>query len=388
MVKHALKLLWRRKRSNGLLVLEFLLTFLVTYYSCVLIFDGIHRYLLPDGFDIDNVVSIVAFRSQYAAGSEDSGNLYPRFAHTLKDMPFVGEVGLMHRELYDNRFIGDFLTIKGTRIRLSSANLSDSCKDILNVHVVQGRWFSEEDDAGTFEPIVINSRLRDVAFDGDSPLDKIINEKYRVIGVVSYFRIFGKYQESQPLFIERTTFDNPGRARTLVVKLSVEPNGELISRMLAALQATAPDWTFIITPAEELRANRIKEEASPYFISGITASTLISMVILGIFGVLWQNIARRTREIGLRRAKGATIGHIYKQLISEMVLVTSIGVGLGILIVAQLIMIGILGYIQIGIHVSAIGTAAMLLYLTVIACSLYPGYLATRINPAQALHYE
>ena len=400
MIKQSLKLIWRRKASNGLLVMEFFLTFFVLYIACILIINGVHRYLLPDGFDINNVVSISAYKSQYSSVSDEGrwtasiselqGNegMFPHFANTLRDIATVQNIGLMGREIYNRRLVGAKATINGTPIIFSSAVLSDTCKDILNVDLIQGRWFSTQDDVGHYEPILINTMLRDETFGGGSPLGAIIDEQYRIIGVVSDLKIFGELEKPQPLVIKRTSLNNPNGSNTLIVKLSTEPTGELIATILEALQSVAPNWTFIITPANELRTARIKEEVAPYVIAGMTASLLTFMVLLGLFGVLWQNIAGRTKEIGLRRAKGANIGHIYIQIIGEMLVVSTVAIVPGIVIVIQLLFLDTLGFIPYYFHVLALAAAALMVYGMVVVCSLYPGYMATRINPAQALHYE
>ena len=388
MIKQSLKLIWRRKGSNGLLVLEFFLTFLVLYVTGAMLFNGIHRYLQPDGFDIDNVVSISAYQSQYASGSDEGGDMLPRFRNTLRDIPTVQDVGLIVYELYRRRLVGDRLTIHGTPITVSSTALSDNCEDILSIDLIEGRWFSAEDDAGQYEPVIINAMFRDEAFDGENPVGVIIGDVWQIVGVVSDLRIFGKLDEPQPLLIERTTFNSAGSSSVLLARLSIRPDGEMIATILAALQAVAPDWSFVVTPAEELRAARITEEATPYVVAGMTALLLMCMVVMGLFGVLWQNITRRTREIGLRRAKGANIGDIHTQIIGEMLLVTTIGILPGILIVVQLIAIDVMGSIPMSVHMIALVCASVFLYLIVPACSLYPGHMATRISPAQALHYE
>jgi putative ABC transport system permease protein len=60
------------------------------------------------------------------------------------------------------------------------------------------------------------------------------------------------------------------------------------------------------------------------------------MVGLGLIGVLWQNLIQRTRELGLRRAAGASRAAVHRQVFFEQVILTSLGVLLGAVLIAQL----------------------------------------------------
>ena len=111
------------------------------------------------------------------------------------------------------------------------------------------------------------------------------------------------------------------------------------------------------------------------------------MVALSLSGVLWQRTTLRTEEIGLRRALGGSAASIYAQLTGEMLVVASIGVIAGLLLVLQLPLLELLDYTS-GTYALSIALAALIIYGLVIVCSLYPGRLACRIRPVEALHHE
>ena len=74
----------------------------------------------------------------------------------------------------------------------------------------------------------------------------------------------------------------------------------------------------------------------------LVAGFLAIMVALGLTGVLWLAVTRRTREIGLRRAKGATRGDIRFQILGEIVILTSFALLPGVLLALQLPLVGAL----------------------------------------------
>jgi putative ABC transport system permease protein len=112
------------------------------------------------------------------------------------------------------------------------------------------------------------------------------------------------------------------------------------------------------------------------------------MVALGLIGVLWQNVTRRTREFGLRRAAGASQGDIRHQVIMEVVLTAAFALGIGAILAAQIPFLGIVPFVGAGTIAAGAAVSGIIVLATVIAAGLYPSVLATRIHPADALRDE
>jgi len=119
-----------------------------------------------------------------------------------------------------------------------------------------------------------------------------------------------------------------------------------------------------------------------------SAMFIVVMVAMGLTGVVWQSVTQRIREFGLRRAKGATARDIQKQILGELVVLSSAGILLGGVIAIQFPLLSLVG--SIPGHVVAFGLASsvVLLYGLTLLCGAYPSRLASRVTPAEALHYE
>ena len=78
----------------------------------------------------------------------------------------------------------------------------------------------------------------------------------------------------------------------------------------------------------------------PFVAAALIAAFMLIMVALGMVGVLWQSVARRRREIGLRRALGATGRGVSLQVLGELLVVASAGVLLGTAVTVQLPLLG------------------------------------------------
>src|SRR5204863_9020007 len=102
------------------------------------------------------------------------------------------------------------------------------------------------------------------------------------------------------------------------------------------LHAIAPDFTVRVAHMDSMRTRMNRLFLSPAIVGSIVAAFLIVMVFLGLSGVLWLNVTRRTREIGLRRALGASGWSVHRQILIEVTLLSTLALLIGVVLVAQL----------------------------------------------------
>ena len=141
-----------------------------------------------------------------------------------------------------------------------------------------------------------------------------------------------------------------------------------------------------------MRERYLRDRLTPLVAAALVAGFLMLMVALGLSGVLWQSVTQRTRELGLRRAKGATRQAIHRQILAELLLVATFGILLAALILGQVWALDLLDVeglrIEPGVFAASLGLSTLLLLGLTALCGLYPSWLATRVEPAEALHYE
>jgi putative ABC transport system permease protein len=89
----------------------------------------------------------------------------------------------------------------------------------------------------------------------------------------------------------------------------------------------------------------------------------------------------------VRRALGATASAISGQVLGEILVLTTFGLALGLLVAVQFPLLGVLG-VAPGVYFLAMALAVVGLYLLAAVCALYPSQLAARIQPAVALREE
>jgi len=128
----------------------------------------------------------------------------------------------------------------------------------------------------------------------------------------------------------------------------------------------------------------------------LVAMAAISLVVggIGILNIMLATVAERTREIGLRKAVGATTGAIRNQFLLEAGTLTSLGGIIGIIvgIIISYLIAGLmhrLGYDwDFVISLSSVVLAVGVSVITGVVFGLYPAFKAAKLDPMEALRYE
>jgi putative ABC transport system permease protein len=400
MLKQMFKIVWNRKRANFLIMLEIFFTYLVL--AAVLI-SGLYtanNYFQPLGFEYENVWDIQASEKFDLIG-EDLSDSYPekllRIINVLKDFDGVEAVGAARNLPYTVSTYTIDIKYKGRKAGTENTEVTDGYKDVFGIEMLHGRWFNRSDDALDRRAVVLNKRLSDEIFGDEDPVNKIVTsgdgddtKEYLVVGVVSDFRIDGELSGLDKLIFRRVSLENPKYNSPGNILIRVRPGSttELEEKIMSTLQPMERDWSFEIRRMTEKRKSIFKYRTAPLIVFAVISFSVMCMVGLGLMGVLWQNVTRRTREVGLRRAKGATKKKIYNQILGELMVVTTIGIFTGVILIIQFPILGIIGFVSNKVYFFGITLSIILMYLLSLVCGFYPSSLATKIHPAEALHYE
>jgi putative ABC transport system permease protein len=397
MLRHLLKLIWKRKSRNMMLSLEIMLAFLVVFGIVAFAVRHYQLFQLPTGY---------AWRDQWTVSIRNAKALtndavmYDNLKRGLLDLPEVESVAFSSFGPYEmSRWTGEYSLPDGSgKVVIDGMGVSDDFFATLEMKPSAGRWFSKADDGMDAAPVVINQRLADKLFPGKSPLGEVFidaetkdqPQRYRITGVVDQFRSHGELME--PVYFMLPRFI-PGvgkeAANSIILKLKPGTTRMFEAKLSARLKQLHSDWNVVITPLTEGRKSMLAMQMVPLKILSVIAAFLLVMVAFGLFGVLWQNTTQRIPEIGLRRALGADAGHIYRQIISEQMLLSSGAIAVAMVLLVQLPLTGVFGdNLNWPVFLTATALSASVIYLLSLLCSLYPGWRAARLSPTQALHYE
>lgn len=407
MILHLLKLVWNRRRSNLLLMTEIFLAFVVVFAVSAAGLFLLHRKNMPMGFEIDNVWFVSAYGPEARdreAWKETESKVYQRLVNEVRQLPEVRHAAMAAIRPYTNNSSVTGFYRNGGDHYSHLARVSDEFIDVMNLELLEGRWFEPSDSALEWNPIVINERLADELFgEGVSPLGERLREpdpedegeddkerpEDRIVGVIREYRYHGEYSDPKNFHFRRSDENDPAFGMSNVaVKLDPGTTAAYEEVLQARLESVAPGWEFRIHSLPLAKKDYAKMTLLPVMMASIVAGFLLLMVVLGLTGVLWQNVTRRTRELGLRRALGARRSQIHKQIVVEVMLTASFGLLLGIVVALQVPLIGPFAFLPMSVVIPAMVISAIAMATIAGICGLYPGWSATRIGPSDALHYE
>jgi len=305
---------------------------------------------------------------------------------------FGGETGSFQNETYRFTIFG------GTPIM----------EDIFDIQVEEGVFFSEEDIKSLAPVAVIGTKVKEELFGADDPIGKRIrikNTTFRVIGLfpekgqVSFFNfddavvvpvttarqyIFGIKYYHRFIIEAHEGASLPAAVRDI----------ELTLRESHGITDPSKDDFFVQTQADLAERLGTIGTVLTLFLSSVAGISLF-VAGIGIMNIMLVSVTERTREIGLRKAIGATERDILTQFLLEAITLTATGGIIGIILGvsfsfgASLILSRVIGFgwsfsfpwlaALIGIIVSA---------LIGLVFGLYPARQAARKSPMEALRYE
>lgn len=391
MIRHLIKLIWNKKRSNFLLTTEIFASFLVLFGVLSLIIYNANKFGQPLGFNYENVWCL-AYMSQELSDSTLSDALNRSRQAAVQH----GEVVAASRNTFNTPYTTGFMggsVSHGDRSILTEYIVTDEhLPDVLDMEIREGRWLEAADVATAERVVVLNRQAREELFGEEPALGKTIlfggdeTQPWKVIGVTGNFKTGGEYQLEEPvIFPNRTASDISADALLIRVKPGTDATFE--AALLKELNGIAKGASIELSYLSDQRRQAHNAVKVPMLIAAVVCGFLLLNVGLGLFGVLWFSIRKRRAEIGLRRALGATKGSILGQFLGEAVIIAGFGALLGLFFVVQFPLMGVFGLDSM-IYFKAVAVSLVVLFTLVAICALYPSREATTVRPAVVLHEE
>ncbi|WP_394847945.1 ABC transporter permease [Pendulispora brunnea] len=409
----------RHKVKFGLIVVEIALTVAIMANSASMILQARRDLRIPSGFDDENLVSVVGRPLDRTLTDQTRINeMLREDREKIRTMPGVRALVNTYMTPWSSYGLNTSLVQaeggSGEFIRVQMYPTDEGLLDTLQVSLIEGRMFTpEEIDESTrrMYAVEMSERKPDGSLAITFDTDVIVSEAFarrafgeppwvgrtfvesdrsrsRVVGVidrfykpyinkhspVSQYASFHPYRLASPYanarFLIRT---EPGRA------------AEVADALPARLWR--PDQ------AREIKAKTISYIHYMYFgpqrlVAGSMAVVNVLLVLvtaLGVAGLTSFSVTERTRQIGTRRALGATAGTIVRYFLVETSLVTSTGLVLGAMFAVVLNM-AVLSLIegQAKLDFAFLALSMVLLWVVGLVSAISPAMRGARISPAVA----
>ncbi len=272
-------------------------------------------------------------------------------------------------------------------------------------YVASGRFVNDIDMQDRSNVVIVGVDVKQALFPYEDPVDKevrINGNPYRVIGVMEPLGNFFGQSRDNSIFIPITTFDKyyPDRPFPEVVffviirprsRAFVKPAMDEITDVLRRRRRVplgAPN-NFGISSQDSLLD--VYNQLTGATALVLTSISFVALMIggIGVMNIMLVSVTERTKEIGVRKAVGATKLNILSQFLIEAVVLTAIG-GLAGLAVGELASFIMNKYSPLPAYVPlwAIGVGVGISAAIGIIFGLWPAWKAARLNPIDALRWE
>ena len=286
---------------------------------------------------------------------------------------------------------------KETRTEIFGTNV-DYMKTI-SANIVEGRFFSQNEDRSGSRVTIIGFGIKEAFFGEKDPIGKYIkidNEKFRVIGVLEkqgkFLGLFSvDNQAILPIGAYNRIFSKRGWMR-LSIKIpekKIEEGLDEIYSVMRHIRGLKPnqknDFAINQTKAFEKNYNMLK-----IAIGGTgTFITLLSLIVggIGVMNIMFVSVKERTREIGVRKAIGATRGMILGQFLMEAVFICLIAGLLGLMI-SYVSSIFLNQIFPSTLDIRLAGFSIFISILVGVVSGIIPSYQAANLDPIDSLRYE
>ena len=286
---------------------------------------------------------------------------------------------------------------KETRTEIFGTN-EDYMKTI-TANIVEGRFFSQNEDRSGSRVTIIGFGIKEAFFGEKDPIGKYIkidNEKFRVIGVLEkqgkFLGLFSTDKQAiLPIGAYNRVFSKRGWMR-LSIKIpeeKVEEGLDEIYSVMRHIRGLKPnqknDFAINQTKAFEKNYNMLK-----IAIGGTgTFITLLSLIVggIGVMNIMFVSVKERTREIGVRKAIGATKGMILGQFLMEAISICLIAGLLGLMI-SYVFSIFLNQVFPSTLDIRLAGFSIFISILVGVISGIVPSYRAANLDPIDSLRYE
>jgi len=266
----------------------------------------------------------------------------------------------------------------------------------LEIPLLRGRTFTEQDVAGAPRVVIINEELARRYSPNEDPIGKQIklgryaedNPLQTVVGIVGNIKHRGLDIEFEPEFYY--PYPQTGaRFSSIVARTSNDPLSLTATVRAAVLEVDKEQPLTQPRTMEMAISDSVTQRRLNMILLGVFGGLALALAVVGIYGVMAYSVKQRTREIGIRMALGARRRDVVKSVVGQGMLLAVIGVGIGLL--AAYLATRLMETLLFGVTPTDAATfgsiALLLLGVAFLACCI-PAWRATKVDPMIALRIE
>lgn len=385
--------------AKTLMVAQVAVTVVIVFTAALIVqsFNGLRR--IDRGYDSENLLSLRLSANPAGYQGMDAVAYYRSLIEQMRALPGAQSVGLA-------RFFG---TINASPFEQpvgfseASDNVTAGMTDYASpgffatagVPLLRGRDVAWTDLPSTPKVALVSESLaRVLAPDGDV-IGRVIRHgtspatsRLQIVGVVGNLSM-GNVRETEPRMIFLSSFQfNETQFATVHIKTEGNPL-QLARAATAVVTGLGREHVRSVHAHDVLFANSIVAERMGSHVSGAAAALALMISCVGLFALMAHSVERRTREIGIRVAIGATPGTVSRAVIRDALVLVLAGLAVGLpAAIGATSLVRSLLYGVTATDGLTLAVSTMLLIGTGVLASALPAVRAVRVDPATALRAE
>ena len=369
-----------------------------------LLLRTLHNLAAQDtGMDREHVLVVQTSAKLAGYQSAQLNALYNRILDGIDALPGVRSAAISGAPPMSNGSWGSPITIAGRPvdphedISTQLNRVSAGYFETLGIPLLQGRVIGPQDTGSALQAAVVNRTFAQRYFPkGDAightftVADPGVHGSWQIVGVVKDAHYNRPGEEPRPftyLALPQLSGDD-AYAYCLQVRAAGDPK-QIAGEVRSALTQIDPNLPIVMDTLSETVDHQIRQQAFMSQLSAFFSLLALTLACLGLYGVMTYSVVRRTSEIGVRMALGASRPRVLWIVLRESLLLLAFGIALGVpaaLAASRLIRAGLYGVEPWDPATILMAAGAIAVVVTAAAC--LPARRATKIDPMVALRYE
>ena len=349
-----------------------------------------HAQSVDPGFTLDNTTTMSIDLRAEGYRAERAIGFHRDVDGWVKTVPgVIAYSQAATAPLAGRHYFGSFGPPGGARQRQMQYNLvTPGFFASVGIPLVRGRDFSALETKG--QTAIVSEAAARTLWPGQDPLGKSVHgeHNYTVVGVARDAQVSDLGQTHQPFIYLSASDSDVFELGTVIVRSSA-PQTTVAAALRARALAVDRDLHLKISPLRDNIRSYIEASRFLASISGTLAGFALLLASIGIYGTVAFTVARRTREIGIRMALGATGRNVIAVVARQAMTTVAIGAGIGLIICA--LVTRVLERVLFGVSTldaMAFLAVPVVLFSVSFLATYVPARRAVRIDPMIALRSE
>ena len=389
----------RHMLGRNALVISQVALAMVLLIAATMLLDGFRRALVIEpGFQTAHVLNAEFDTSVVRYNEQQTHDFYRNLRERVAALPGVKTVALGtyvplgNQQRTENVVPEGYVLPKGqVNVVVLISSVDENYFDLMHTRVLRGRGFTADDKPGALKVAIVNQAFAARYWPNQDPIGKRIRVKEQWLQVVGIEQT-GKYTfvgEPPTPFLYLPFAQNESAHAVLFTQATGDAAALAtpIRNVVHSMDANQP--MFNVRTFEDFYRQRTGTLRMLMQIVGTMGMVGLSLALIGLYGLVAYSVARRTREIGVRMAIGATPSNVLRMVLGHGLTLSLTGIALGGLAavaVVRLLSAGLGGLLAPN-PIAYVAVPLALLLVTLVSCYL-PARRAARIDPMAALRYE